>query len=162
MLKTRRRVVHRVRRTRAGFMDALRSALNWIKSNKIISGVSGLLSKVGVPYSGAIHTASSALGYGQKRRVGRLRVRRVTVRRRPLTRQRRVGGSLRSMLSAAHGFIKKNQLVSKGLSHFGHSKLASAASSLVYGRRGRPVRRAVRHCGGANYFSTEQIAVPRY
>ena len=69
MLKTRRRVVHRVRRTRrkqgAGFMDALRSAHNWIKSNKIVSGVSGLLSKVGVPYAGAINTASSALCYGQ-------------------------------------------------------------------------------------------------
>ena len=59
------------------------------------------LSKVGVPYAGAINSASSALGYGRKRRVGRPRVRRVTVRR------RRVGGSLRSMLSAAHGFIKK-------------------------------------------------------
>ena len=164
MLKTRRRVVHRVRRTRrkqgAGFMDALRSAHNWIKSNKIISGVSGLLSKVGVPYAGAINSASSALGYGRKRRVGRPRVRRV--RRRPLTRRRRVGGSLRSMLSAAHGFIKKNQLVYKGLSHFGQTKLASAANALGYGRRRRPVRRAVRHCGGANYFSTEQIAVPRY
>ena len=166
MLKTRRRVVHRVRRTRrkqgAGFMDALRSAHNWIKSNKIMSGVSGLLSKVGVPYSGAIHAASSALGYGRKRRVGRPRVRRVTIRRRPLTRRRRVGGSLRSMLSAAHGFIKKNQLVSKGLSHFNHPKLASLASHAGYERRRRPVRRAVRHCGGANYFSTEQIAVPRY
>ena len=226
MLKTRRRVVHRVRRTRrkqgAGFMDALRSAHNWIKSNKIISGVSGLLSKVGVPYAGAINSASSALGYGRKRRVGRPRARRVTVRRRPLTRRRlltrrrRVGGSLRSMLSAAHGFIKKNQLVSKGLSHFGQTKLASAANALGYGRRRRvtmrrrrvggslrsafasahnfiksnklvskglshfgqtklasaanalgygrrrrPVRRAVRHCGGANYFTESQLAVPR-
>ena len=140
-------------------MDALRSAHNWIKSNMIISGVSGLLSKVGVPYAEAINTASSALGYGQKRRVGRPRVRRVTVRRRPLTRQRR---SLRSMLSAAHSFIKKNQLVSKGLSHFNHPKLASLASHAGYGRRRRPVRRAARHCGGANFFSTEPIPVPRY
>ena len=141
MIKTKRRVVRRTRRHGAGFMDTIRSAHDWIKRNKIISGVSGLLSKVGVPYAGAINTASSALGYGRKRRVGSPRVRRVTVRRRPLTRQRRVGGSLRSMLSAAHGFIKKNQLVSKGLSHFGQTKLASAANALGYGRRRRVTMR---------------------
>ena len=77
-------------------------------------------------------------------------------------RRRRVGGSLRSVFASAHNFIKSNKLVSKGLSHFGQTKLASAANALGYGRRRRPVRRAVRHCGGANYFSTEQIAVPRY
>ena len=134
-------------------MDALRSAHDWIKKNKIISTVSGALS--GVPGIGgiasAINKGSSALGYGRRH------YRRRVVRRRPL-RPRAIGGSLRSMLSAAHGFIKKNQLVSPGLSHFGHSKLASAASSLGYDRRRRrPVRR---HRGGA-FFTTEQIAMPR-
>ena len=73
-------------------------------------------------------------------------------------------------------FVKKHQLVSKGLSHFGHSKLANAASSLGYGRRRtvrrrrvggavkrRPVRRRmVRHHGGANFFSTEMLAMPKF
>ena len=57
MIKTKRRVVRRTRRHGAGFMDTIRSAHDWIKRNKIISGVSGLLSKVGVPYAGAINTA---------------------------------------------------------------------------------------------------------
>ena len=151
--RTRRPIRRRrVRRARGGgFMDALRSAHDWIKKNKIISTVGSALGRVGVPYAGAIGTAASTLGYGRRRRR--------VVRRRPL-RPRAIGGSLRSMLSAAHGFIKKNQLVSKGLSHFGHSKLASAASSLGYGRRRRrPVRR---HRGGANFFTTEQLAAPKF
>ena len=130
-------------------MDALRSAHDWIKKNKIISTVGSALGRVGVPYAGAIGTAASTLGYGRRR---------IVRKRRPL-RPRAIGGSLRSMLSAAHGFIKKNQLVSKGLSHFGHSKLASAPSSLGYGRRRR--RPVCRHRGGA-FFTTEQIAAPRF
>ena len=141
----------RVRRPRGrGFMDAIRSAHDWIKKNRIISTVGSALGKVGVPYAGAIGTAASALGYGRRRRVGRPRIRRRVVRR------RRVGGSLRGILSAAHGFVKKHQLVSKGLNHFGHSRLAAAASSLGYGRR----RRVRRHRGGA-MFTTEQIAMHR-
>ena len=145
--RTRRPIRRRARG--GGFMDVLRSAHDWIKKNKIISTVGSALGRVGVPYAGAIGNAASTLGYGRRR---------IVRRRRPL-RPRAIGGSLRSMLSAAHGFIKKNQLVSKGLSHFGHSKLASAASSLGYGRRRRrPVRR---HRGGA-FFTTEQIAMPRF
>ena len=142
----RRRVLHRKRG--AGFMDALRSAHNWIKSNKIISSVGSMLGKAGVPYAGAIGTAASTLGYGRKRRVGRPRV-------------RRAGGSLKSILSNVHKFVKSNQLVSKGLNHFGHKKLGAVASNLGYGKR-RPVRRAIRHRGGANFFSTEQLAAPHY
>ena len=90
-----------------------------------------------------------ALGYGRKRRV---------VRRRPL-KPRAIGGSLRSMLSATHKYIKSRKLVFGALTHFGHSKLASAASSLGYGRRRRrPVRR---HRGGA-FFTPQQIAMPRF
>ena len=131
-------------------MDALRSAHDWIKKNKIISTVGSALGRVGVPYAGAIGTAASTLGYGRKR---------IVRRRRPL-RPRAIGGSLRSMLSAAHGFIKSRKLVSGALTHFGHSKLASAASSLGYGRRRRrPFRR---HRGGANFSTTEQIAQPKF
>ena len=91
-MRTRKRRVGRprVRRQGAGFLDALKSAHDWIRKNKIISTVSGASSKVGVPYAGAINTASSALGYGRRRRVVRRRVVR-----------------LKSMLSAAHGFCQE-------------------------------------------------------
>jgi hypothetical protein len=122
LVRNRRRRVGRPRRRQgAGFLDALRSAHDFIKRNKIISTVSGALSKVGIPYAGAINTASTALGYGRRRRVVR----------------RKRGGNLRSILGRVHQFVKSNQLVSKGLSAAGHSKLASAASSLGYGRRPR-------------------------
>ena len=177
----RRSLVHRRRRVRrhgAGFFDAIRSAHNWIKNNKIISTVGNALGSVGVPYAGAIGKTAATLGYGRRRRRVRRPVmrlssgipitlrKRVVRRRRPLVRRivhRRVmGGSLRSILSAAHGFIKKNQLVSKGLSHFGHNKLASAASSLGYGKRRTTRRRTIRHRGGANYFTTSMLAAPRF
>ena len=69
-----------------------------------------------------------------------------------------------------HGFVKNNQLVSKGLAHFGHSKLAGLASSAGYGKRRRTVRKRVvrrrapvrRHRGGANFFSMNQLAAPRF
>ena len=64
--RTRRPIRRRrVRRARGGgFMDALRSAHDWIKKNKIISTVGSALGRVGVPYAGAIGTAASTLGYG--------------------------------------------------------------------------------------------------
>lgn len=161
-------------------MDAIRSAHNWIKSNKIISTVGNALAPV-LPVAGTIGKFAGTMGYGRRRRVGRPRVRRAVVvlpsgvpigvrrrvvrrrvvRLRPLVRRRRVivGGSLRGVLSNLHSFVKKNQLISKGLNHYGHSKLASAASSLGYGRRRRRVRR---YRGGANYFTTEQIAAPKF
>ena len=142
-------------------MDALRSAHDWIKKNKIISTVSGALS--GVPGIGgiasAINKGSSALGYGRRRR---------TVRRRVV---RRRGGALnlRSILSGAHGFVRKHQLASKLLSHIGHPKLAGIAHSAGYGKR-RTVRRRVvrrrapvrRHRGWASLFSMSQIAAPKF
>ena len=68
--RTRRPIRRRrVRRARGGgFMDALRSAHDWIKKNKIISTVGSALGRVGVPYAGAIGTAASTLGYGRRRR----------------------------------------------------------------------------------------------
>ena len=141
----RRRVLHRKRG--AGFMDALRSAHDWVKRNKIISTVGNALGGV-IPIAGTIGRTAATMGYGRKRRVGRPRV-------------RRAGGSLKSILSNVHRFVKSNQLVSKGLNHFGHNKLGAVASNLGYGKR-RPARRAIRHCGGANFFSTEQLAAPRF
>ena len=82
----RRRRVGRLRTTRrhrgGGFLDALKSAHNWIKNNKIISTVSGALS--GVPGIGgiasAINKGSLALGYGRRRPLRKRRMvrRRVT------------------------------------------------------------------------------------
>ena len=163
----RRRRPRLVRRRQGrGFMDALRSAHNWLKSNKIISTVSGALSKVGVPYAGAINTASSALGYGRR------------YRRKRVVRKRGGALNLRSLLSGAHSFIKKNQLASKLLGHIGHPKLAGLAAHAGYGARKRtvrrrrvcggavrrraPVRRMIRHRGGANFFSTEMLAAPKF
>ena len=54
---------------------------------------------------------------------------------------------MRSILSSVHRFVKDKKLVSGALSHFGHSKLSSAASSLGYGKGRR--RRTVRHRGGS-------------
>lgn len=158
-LKRRRRVV---RRRGAGLGDWLSKAHNWIKSNKIISSVGSLLGKAGVPYAGAIGTAAGTLGYGKRRRP-----------KKRVVRRKKGGANLRSLLSSAHKFIKDKKLVSSALSHFGHSKLSSAASALGYGRRrvGRPkrtvkrrvVRRVARRGrGGANFFSTEQIAAPKF
>ncbi len=211
----RRRRVGRPRRRHGGsFLSSIGNALSgahdWLKRNKIISTVSGALSRVGVPYAGAINTASSALGYGRRRRrvrrraggslksilsgvhdfvkqkrlissglrhflpnsnlhkaahqlgYGRRRTRRRPVRRRTT---RRRGGSLKSILSNVHKFVKDKRLISSGLKHFmPNSNLHKAAASLGYGRRRRPVRRRapVRHRGGANFFSTEMIARPKF
>ncbi len=114
--------------------DALGKAHNFIKGNKLVSRIASGLSAVGVPYAGSISSAASALGYGRRR-----------VRRR--VRRRRVGGSLRSILSNAHNFVKSNRLISKGLRTFlPNSNLHKAAHTLGYGRR-RTVRR--RRAGGS-------------
>lgn len=78
-------------------------------------------------------------------------------------RRRRRGGALKDILSSAHRFIKDNRLISKGLRHLGHPKLAAASHSLGYGRR-RLLRSRRRRYGGygGNYFTTSQIAVPRF
>lgn len=155
-----RRLVRR--RKGAGFLDALRGIHNWVKSNKIISTVGNALAPV-LPVAGTIGKVASAAGYGRRRGPGRPR--RVgrplgsSLRKHRVVRRR--GGSLRSVLSKVHNFVKSNQLVSKGLTHFGHPKLASIASTAGYGRRRRP-RRMIRHHGGANLLPTEQIAVPRF
>ena len=167
----RRRRPRLVRRRQGrGFMDALRSAHDWIRKNKIISTVSGALS--GVPGIGgiasAINKGSLALGYGKRK----------TYRRKRVVRRRGGALNLRSILSGAHSFIKKNQLASKLLGHIGHPKLAGLAAHAGYGARKRtvrrrrvcggavrrraPVRRMIRHRGGANFFSTEMLAAPKF
>ena len=125
----------------------------FIKEKKLVSSA---LSHFG---HAKLASAAGALGYGRPRKR--------------VVHRKRGGANLRRLLSSAHKFIKDKKLVSSALWHFGHSKLASAASVLGYGRRrrrvGRPVKRRVvrrrvtvvhrrRHHGGANFFSTEQIA----
>ena len=157
-----RHVIRRKHRKRgSGLWDALKSAHNWIKSNKIISTVGNALGKVGVPYAGAIGTAAGTLGYGRGRKVGRPRRvgRPRLVAYRPPVRVPRVyaGGSLRSILSGAHRFVRDRKLVSGALSHFGHPKLASVATSLGYGRRRRVRRYRPRGSGG-----TQQMGALRF
>lgn len=107
------------------------------------SKVTKLFRRVGNALGSIGGNVAGSLGYG-RRRVGRPRPVGSGMRRR---RVRRRGGSLRSVLSKVHGFGKSNQLVSKGLSHFGHPKLASVASSLGYGlRRRRPYGQTSRRC----------------
>ncbi len=213
----------RLRKRGKGFFSSIGNALSkahdFIKSNKLVSTVGNALGSVGVPYAGAIGKAAGVLGYGKRRlrarprvvrrrRVGGLNLRsllssghalvkkhglasklashlghpklasaisslgygRRRVRRRRVVRRRHVGGlNLRSLLSSGHALVKKHGLASKLASHLGHPKLASAISSLGYGRR-RTVRRRVvrrrapvrRHRGGANFFSTSQIAAPKF
>jgi len=200
----RRRRVGRPRRRGGNLLsdigNALSSAHNFIRKNKLISTVGNALGSVGVPYAGAIGKAAGILGYGRRRRR-RVRHRRrggdlrsalssahnfvkskrlissalkhfghnklsaaasaLGYGRRRRTRRRRRGGDLRSALSSAHKFIKEKRLVSAALHHLGHKKLAAASHALGYGRRHR--RRVVhRRRGGANFFTTEQLAVPKF
>ncbi len=132
------------RRRGAGLWDTLKSAHNFIRSNKIISTVGNALS--GVPIignvAGTIGRTAATLGYGRRRRVrhrrvgGRRRVGRPRTRMYTLRRTKRVyaGGSLRSLATSAHRFIRDRKLISGALNHFGHPKLAGVASTFGYGR----------------------------
>ena len=167
----RRRVGRPRRRHGAGFFSSLGNALSkahdFVKSNHLVSTIGNALGSVGVPYASQVGSLAGKLGYGLRRRrvvrrrplVRRRLVARPLVRRRRVIHRRHAGGSLRSILTAAHGIVKKHQLASKLLTHLGHPKAASVASSLGYGRRRRVHRRVVRHRGGA-IFGTEQIARP--
>jgi len=121
-----------VRRRGRGLGDILKKAHAYIKKERLISRA---LKNFGHTKLG---NAAGALGYGKrKRRV---------VRRR--------GRGLADILKKAHAYVKKERLVSRALRNFGHTKLANAAGALGYGRR--------RMHGGANFFTTEQIAAPKY
>ena len=66
------------------------------------------------------------------------------VRKRAPVRRRRTkqrGRGLRDTLRKAHDFVKKRRIISGGLSHFGHPKLAKAARQLGYGQAGGARRR---------------------
>ena len=151
----RRRVGVRRRRVGRGFFDTLGSAIrsghDWLKRNKIISTVGNALGGV-LPIAGTIGQAASAMGYGRRRRVRR---RAAGGRRRVVRRGR--GAGWRDIASKFHGFVKSNKLVSKGLDQFGHPKFAQAARSLGYGRR-----RARGGAGYGTFFTTSQIAAPRF
>jgi hypothetical protein len=126
--RRRRRVVRR--RRRGGAIGTfLKKAHTFIKQRRLVSGA--------LKHFGHVKLASSAhkLGYGRRR------VRRV--RRRRVYRRRRRGGAIGTFLKKAHTFIKQRRLVSSALKHFGHTKLASSAHSLGYGRRRRYRRRRV-------------------
>lgn len=135
----RRRRVYR-RRRGGDLKSTLASAHKFIKDRRLISSA---LKHFG---HHRLSAASAALGYGRRRRT---------------VRQRR-GGALPS-LASVHKFVKDRRLVSHALRHFlPNSNLHKAAHTLGYGRRRTVIRRAVRHRGGANFFSTEQIAVPKF
>jgi hypothetical protein len=139
-------------RLRAG----LSSAHKFVKDQRLISSAL----KQFMPNS-KLHLAAHTLGYG--------------MRRRKPVRRRRVGGNLRSLLtgprlksglSSAHRFIKDKRLISSALKHFmPDSNLHLAAQALGYGKGGMHSQRMIRgprRMGGANFFSTEQIAVPKF
>jgi hypothetical protein len=115
----KRRVVRR-RRAGGSLSSILKKAHKFVKDKKLVSSA---LKHFG---HHKLSRAAATLGYGRKRRV---------------TRRRRVGGSLSSILSKAHKFIKEKKLVSSALKHFGHHKLSRAAATLGYGRKRRTRRR---------------------
>jgi hypothetical protein len=138
----RRRRVHR-RRRGGDLRSILTSAHKFAKEKRLLSSALRHF----LPNSN-LHKAAHVLGYGRRRRV-----------------RRRRGGDVKSILSSAHKFVKDRRLVSSALRHFGHHKLAAASRALGYGRRRRVVhRRAMHHrgYGGANFFTTEQIAAPKF
>ena len=133
------RIKRRVYRRHGGSLRSIASKIhNFAKNNRLISKG---LAHFGHP---KLSAAASNFGYGRKRR-----------------RTKRRGGSLRSMASKFHGFVKKNQLISKGLSHFGHPKLASAASNFGYGMK-RRLGGSMMNGRDYNYLRMSQIAAPRF
>ena len=83
-----------------------------------------------------------------RKRVARKRVttrRRVTPRRVRTKRSRKQRGrGFKDTLRKAHDFVKKRRIISGGLAHFGHPRLAAAARQLGYGRQSGGARRRVR------------------
>jgi hypothetical protein len=149
----RKRPVGRPRKRRvkrgAGFWDALKSANNWLRSNKAISNVAGALASVGVPYASQVQSVASKLGYGRRR-----------------VRRRRQGAGFFDVVKSANNWLRSNKAISNVAGALAKSnvpyaaKVAEVAGKLGYGRR-RPVRRtAVRYRGSG--FTTEQIAAPRF
>jgi hypothetical protein len=69
---------HNARRSVKGrglFSWIKNKALPWLKKSKILSGAASILSSVGVPFIGTAGKAASLAGYGKRRRVRRVRVR---------------------------------------------------------------------------------------
>ena len=134
----------RTKRRRVGgswLGDAFTKAHDFVKKNKLVSTIANALGSAGVPYASAIGKASAALGYGKR------------------VHRRRRGGDVKGIFKTVHKFVKDNRLVSKGLRTFlPNSNLHKSAHALGYGLK-KPVRR---YAGGANFFTTEQIAVPRF
>ena len=99
-----------------------------------------------------IGKVASSIGYGRKSKPGvRLhrprKVGRPRTTTKKTTKKRKSGGSLRSMITSAHNFLKKHKVISTTLGQLGHPKFSSAASSLGYGKKRKTVRK--RKQGGA-------------
>jgi len=156
--RVRRRVTHR-RRRGGNAKNILSNIHKFVKEKRLVSSALRHF----LPSSN-LHKAAHVLGYGRRRR-------RVYRRRR--------GGNAKSILSNIHKFVKEKRLVSSALRHFlPSSNLHKAAHVLGYGRRRRVYRRRGRGTlantlrafgrkhgmgyGGANFFSTEQIAAPKF
>ena len=123
--------------------SVLSSAHNFVKDKKLISSA---LKHFG---HNKLSAAANSLGYGKPKRK--------------VVRKRKVGGSLKSILSSAHKFVKDKKIISSALKHFGHNKLSAAANSLGYGKKARkPRKKAIRHVGGAVANRHMQIARPRF
>ena len=144
------------RRMGRGFFDSIGRILTGSKAISTLLPVVGAAS--GIPALGAVGGVAGRLGLGRRRRRAPARKRRTggrllggrypvvgLGRRRAPARRRRTGGSfmskLKSLVGMAHRAVKSNSLVSRGLNHFGYSKLGNAARALGYGRRRAAPRR---------------------
>lgn len=91
-----------------GFLDFAKSAYsklnqanNFLKENKLISGISGQLAAAGVPFASQVHDLSSKLGYGTKKRR--------------VTRQKRVKKSGSGSKTAKRSPARKKTMSGRGV-----------------------------------------------
>lgn len=151
-----------VRRKRGG-ENASRST----QARSILTKINGLLRQHKVVSRGLSHfgykraaSVAGLLGYGRKRRVRR-RGRGddypdVAPARPPHALDGYVDAAAPrawyKSLAGIHNKIRDERFVSRGLAKLKLGRLSRAAKAVGYGR----------HHGGANFFSTQQIAVPKY
>jgi len=134
----------RRRRARGGAFDikgALTKAHTFVKEKKLISNA---LKHFG---HNKLSAAAKSLGYGAPRR-------------RPVRRRRGGAFDVRGALAKAHAYVKKERLISSAVRHFlPNSNAHKAIHALGYGAGRRVTHRGY---GGANFFSTDQIAAPKF
>lgn len=166
-IRRARRTTTTRRRMGRGFFDSIKRIFTGSKAISSLAPIIG--AATGNPMLGAtIGGIAGNIGMGRRRRraparraparrrtggrllggrypvVGLGRKRRAAPKRRTRT-GGRAGGSflskLKSIVGMAHRAVKSNALVSRGLNHFGYSKLGNAARALGYGRRRAAPRR---------------------